>query len=119
MEMSPYQAALRFIQHNSGTGGASSLAKLMLSLWNSQCAFAVSECLGNLDHQNTRIALDAIEQYAREGESEELSKVYRQIHEAYPRYWELGAAATKAKSALRARWEIEDKDDAEDGGVES
>ena len=114
MEMSPYQAALRFIQDNSGTGGASSLAKLMLSLWNSQCAFAVSECLGNLDRQNTRIALDAIEKYAREGESEELSEVCRQINAAYPRYWKLGAAATKAKSDLRARWEIEDRDDEED-----
>lgn len=114
MEMSPYQAALRFIQHHSGTGGASSLAKLMLSLWNSQCAFAISECLGNLDRQNTRIALDAIEKYAREGESEELSEVCRQINAAYPRYWKLGAAATKAKSELRARWEVEDRDDEED-----
>ncbi|MCC8799100.1 hypothetical protein [Xanthomonas euvesicatoria] len=114
MEMSPYQAALRFIQHNSGTGAAGSLAKLMLSLWNSQCAFAVSECLGNLDRQNTRIALDAIEKYARDGETEELSKICRQIHETYPRYWELGAAATKAKSDLRARWEIEAGDDEED-----
>ncbi|HDS1082326.1 TPA: hypothetical protein QDZ62_000126 [Stenotrophomonas maltophilia] len=112
--MSPYQAALRFIQHNSGTGGASSLAKLMLSLWNSQCAFAVSECLGNLDRQNTRIALEAIEKYTREGESEDLSDVCRQINAAYPRYWKLGAAATKAKSQLRAQWDIEDKDDEDD-----
>jgi len=32
----PYQVALNWIEKNPGTGGAAGLAKLVLSLWNSE-----------------------------------------------------------------------------------
>ncbi|WP_372364221.1 hypothetical protein ACCQ07_22185 (plasmid) [Xanthomonas sp. NCPPB 3583] len=109
--MSPYQAALQWILANPGTGSANSLAKLMLSLWNSQCAFAISECIGNLDGVRGGIALQVIQRYMEEGETQELNNVCEQINEAYPRLWELGIAATRAKATLREKWEVEDRRD--------
>ncbi|AOY69486.1 hypothetical protein QYG06_17875 [Xanthomonas euvesicatoria] len=107
--MSPYEAALQWIMSNPGSGSANSLAKLMMSLWNSRCAFAVSECVWNLDGARSELALRAIERYLKEGETPEFNRVCEQIHEAHPRLWELGDAASRAKAQLREKWELEDR----------
>lgn len=106
--MSPYEAALQWIMSNPGSGSANSLAKLMLSLWNSRCAFAVSECVWNLDGARSELALRAIERYLKEGETPEFNRVCEQIHEAHPRLWELATPrrAQKPSCGKNGNWKI-------------
>jgi hypothetical protein len=58
IHMNPYREAEAWIERHPGTGFATSLAKLVLSLWNADCAFSFREYISNLDrsrrssHQN-------------------------------------------------------------------
>jgi len=104
----PYQTALKWILQNTGTGGRNSLCKLILSLWNpDDYPFSVASCLGNLDENLTRLALEMIEDYARHGETPELVEVGRKVFEASPGLVELGIAARDAMYGVRSRWDRE------------
>jgi hypothetical protein len=107
--ISSYDEALHFIQRNPGTGGASSLAKLILSLYNDSCGFSFAECIGNLDDRLTNVALRMVQDYAARGESEDLRAAGKVIHDdLYPRLWEMGMAIQDARTNLRSKWEAED-----------
>jgi hypothetical protein len=62
--ITPYDEALQFIKQDPGTGGASSLAKLVLSLYNDMCGYSFAECVGNLDDRLTSVALRMVKDYA-------------------------------------------------------
>lgn len=104
----PYLTALKWILQNPGTGSGVSLSKLLLSLWNSEdYPFSVAGCLGNLDGNLTRLALEMVEDYARRGETPELVEVGRKVYEVSPGLVELGIAARDAMSSVRQRWDNE------------
>ena len=107
-QLSPYQEAVGWIQRHPGTGSANSLAKLVLSLWNDECAFSFRECISNLDEDRTRLALRLVTHFAARGEDQELVAAGHEVCRAYPRLWDLGQAADTAKRQLQARWHKED-----------
>ena len=106
-EQDPYFEAWDFIQNHPGTGGSNRIAKLVLSLWNDDCAFAFSECCTSLDTARKQLALRLVAAYLADGETPDLVRVGHLIHQRYPEFWELGQAATAGKQALRDRWERE------------
>jgi hypothetical protein len=103
--MSPYKEALSWIQRHPGTGGANSLAKLILSLWNDECGFSFRECIHNLDEDRTALAVRMVSHFATHGEDSELVEIGHEVCGDYPRLWDLGQAADQAKNRLRGEWE--------------
>jgi hypothetical protein len=106
--ISPYAEAWHWVERHPGTGSANSLAKLLLSLWNQENAFSFRECVHNLDAQRIRLALRVVIHFAECGEDSELIKIGYKVYEAYPRLWELGEAATRAKFDLQEKWGASD-----------
>jgi hypothetical protein len=108
--ISPYDEALHFIKRHPGTGGASSLAKLVLSLYNDICGYSFSECISKLDEHLIAVALRMVQYYALHGETDDLRAVGRTIRdELYPQLWEVGIAMRDARQALRNEWEAEER----------
>ena len=108
IHMNPYREAEAWIERHPGTGSATSLAKLVLSLWNAECAFSFRECISNLDEDRTALAVKMVSYFARHGEDNELCEVGKNICETHSRLWDLGQAAEDAKCGLRAKWSAED-----------
>lgn len=104
---SPYHEALEFIRQNQYCGSAANMAKLVLSLWNSDAAFSFRECVNNFDDTRAALALRMVQHFTKHGEDSELVEVGYTVHDLFPRLWELGAEATEAKQKLRQRWEDE------------
>ncbi|ARJ66149.1 hypothetical protein WV31_10980 [Magnetospirillum sp. ME-1] len=102
--MTPYAEALHWIKAKPGTGSAETLAKLVLSIWNSDCAFSFRECIANLDPERTALAVRVAAHFAEVGEDDELVEIGHAVCALYPRLWDLGEAADEAKTALRRRW---------------
>lgn len=98
---SPYREALGFIQRNPGTGGAGSLAKLILSLWNDECCYSFRECVSNLDGPRTALALRMAAEFAAHGETQELIDIGHRVCKSHPLLWDQGQAGTEAKRAWR------------------
>lgn len=107
--MSPYKEALVWINQHPGTGSSSSMAKLVLSFWNQDCAFTFRECIGNLDDNLTRMAMRMASHFAAHGEDEDLVEVGHEICERFPRLWEAGQAMTNTRNELRRQWDREDE----------
>lgn len=108
MLSTPYHDALAWINAAPGTGSATNLARLTLSFYNSNCAFAFSECVSNLDSERTGIAVRMAVYYAQNGEDEDLRNVGKILADQFPRMWETGVVMTDARNALRRKWERED-----------
>lgn len=110
--MSPYHKALELIEQHPGTGSATALAKLVLSLYNGrECPFAFGECVASLDQKNTRLALDMCAYYCEHGEDKNLREVSARIVKIMPDLWEIGRAAWKAKYDLREKWRNDDNEE--------
>lgn len=108
--ISPYDEALQFIRQNPGTGGAYSLSKLILSLYNHIAGFSFAECVGNLDDRLTGVALRMVQDYAARGETDDLRAAGKIIHDdLYPRLWEMSIAMRDAREALRTKWDEEER----------
>lgn len=108
--ISAYDEALQFIKQNPGTGGAGSLAKLVLSLYNDLCGFSFAECVGNLDDRLTQIALRMVQDYAAHGETADLLAAGKMIaDDLYPRLWEMGLAMRDARQATREKWQADER----------
>ena len=111
----PYAETLALIEKFPDTGGAASIAKLVLSLYNEQCGFAFSECVGNLDNANTNLAIKLVSYFAAHGESNELREVGKVlVGKHYPGLWELGIAMRNARDATRAKWAAEERKSEQD-----
>lgn len=111
MSMGVYEEAWRWIEQNPGTSGASGLAKLVLSLYNSNCGFAFSECVAVLDDNLTNLSIRMATEYARLGETEELRQVGKLVAEQYDRLWLQGEAMRDVRYQLRRKWELEDEEE--------
>jgi hypothetical protein len=96
-----YARAIAFIDAHPGCGGAVSLSKLILSLWNDEAAYSFRECVSNLDDARTAIAVDMVREFAANGETEELVKAGYYIHGKYPLLWDVGVAGDEAKRVTR------------------
>jgi hypothetical protein len=109
--ISPYDEALSIIKQHPGTGGAGGLAKLVLSLYNSDCGFSFAECVGSLDDRLTSVALRMVQDYAAHGESDDLRAAGKIIStDLYPELWEMSMAMRDAREATRRRWQQEEQD---------
>jgi hypothetical protein len=104
---SPYHEALAWIRKHPGTGSTTSLAKLVLSLWNIECCFSFRECIHNLDDERTALALRIVTHFAARGEDADLVAIGHAVCSEYPRLWDLGQAGDQAKHALRTIWDQE------------
>ena len=107
--MSPYQEALDWIRLHPGTGSAGSMAKLVLSFWNCECAYPFRECIGNLDGNLTKVAVRMAAHFAQRGEDQELTEIGHQVCKLYPRLWEMGQVMDRAKRAQREEWDVADR----------
>ena len=108
--ISPYDEALQIIKQNPGTGGAGSMAKLVLSLYNDMCGYSFAECVGNMDQRLIGVALRMVKDYAEHGETEDLRAAGKVISDdLYPRLWEMGIAMRDARSALRSKWQDDER----------
>lgn len=106
-----YTAALKWIVENSGTSGATGLAKMVLSLYNRNCGFAFSECIGGLDANLTAMCVKMCEEYSRMGENDELRQVGEELaNNLYYRLWKEGIAMSDTRRSLQEKWEREDRD---------
>lgn len=103
--LSPYHEALEWIEEHRGAGSASRLARLILSLWNSEACFSFRECIDSLDAARTDIAIRCVTKFATEGETDELVRVGYRIHALFPLLWDIGQAGTEAKRATRSSFE--------------
>lgn len=109
--ISPYDEALSIIKQHSGTSGAGGLAKLVLSLYNSDCGFSFAECVGSLDDRLTGVALRMVQDYATRGETDDLRAAGKIIAtDLYPALWEMSMAMRDAREATRRRWQQEEQD---------
>lgn len=106
----PYREALEWIQRHPGTGSSVSMAKLILSLWNTDCGFSFRECVGNLDDDLARLALRMVQHFAQHGEDSELVEVGHLICERFPRLWDAGMAMSRARAELHREWDRADED---------
>jgi hypothetical protein len=108
--ISPYDEALQFIKQHPGTGGASSLAKLVLSLYNHICSYSFAECVGNLDGHLTDLAVRMVRDYAARGETDDLRTAGKIIaDDLYPGLWQMSLAMNEARAATRAKWDAEER----------
>lgn len=109
--MYAYIEALEAIKQHPGTGSSTSLAKLILSLYNQQCSYSIAECIGNLDAKLTALALRMVTDYAKSGESQELRDVGDELcNDLYPRLWEMGEAMQSARDEIRRKWKQDEED---------
>lgn len=109
MMKNPYAEALEWIQRNPGTGGSSSLAKAVLSLYNSLCGYSIGECIGNLDQGLTDLVVRMVKDYAANGETQALRDVGEVLsNKLYPRLWEMGVAMQCARQACQEKWEADE-----------
>jgi hypothetical protein len=109
----PYQVALNWIEKNPGTAGAAGLAKVVLSLCNSECSYSFRECIRSFDDSLTALSVRLIEHFAEHGEDEELVRVGYRVHELYPRLWDAGQKMQDARARLEREWERADRAKAE------
>src|SRR6202035_1565981 len=91
-EYPPYQVAWQRIERNPCTSSASSLVKLILSLWNQSNAFSLRECVDNLDGERTQLALRVAIHFANYREDRELVRSDGRVD-----------APTSRRAALRSR----------------
>ena len=106
--VSPYVEAWHWIDQHRGTDSAHSLAKLLLSLWNSSNAFSLRECIDNLDELRRPLALRVVTYFATHGETRELIELGYKVCEACPRLCALGQRAWDAKRELLEKWQESD-----------
>lgn len=107
MKTNPYLAGLELVKRHSGTSGQTSLAKCILSLYNSEHYFSIGDILGPLDHFYTSTVLAMVSEYAQHGETEELRTAGKYAYENFPGLVELSNAMSDARSKVRQKWERE------------
>jgi hypothetical protein len=109
--VTPYDEALRIIRQHPGTSGASGLAKLLLSLYNSMCGYSFAECVSSLDDRLTNLALRMVQDYAANGETADLIAAGKIIaDDLYPGLWEASVAMHEAREATYERWKQEERE---------
>lgn len=101
----PYLAGLELVKQNYGTSGQSALAKCILSLYNRENAFSIGEVLGPLDATYTETVFAMLNEYVRNGETEELREAGRWVCENFPRLIELSNAMSDVRAKLRREWD--------------
>lgn len=100
----PYLAGLELVKKNHGTGGQTSLAKCILSLYNPTHAFSIGEILGPLDSNYTDVVLAMVHEYARHGETAELRQAGEWAYANFPRLIELSHVMSDARAEVRQMW---------------
>jgi hypothetical protein len=103
----PYREAVELIDRHPGTGSSTGLAKLILSLWNEECAYSFRECVRSFDEERSALAGRMIAHFLQHGEDADLIYAGDHVYKTHPGLWELGRAATDAKTKLRQQWESE------------
>ena len=98
---------LELIDRHPGTGSSTGLAKLILSLWNGDCAFSFRECVSSFDPARSDLARRIITHFLAHGEDDDLCRAGDHICETHGELWDLGQAAADAKAKLRQQWETE------------
>lgn len=86
--MTPYAEAHQFIQQGPGTHSAEGLSKLLLSLWNTRCAYGFRECISPLDEERSRLALRVISHFMTVGEDDELRQIGQALASISPQLLE-------------------------------
>lgn len=105
----PYKEALHWIKRHPGTGSATSLAKLILSLWNEDCSFSFRECVSNLDGNLSDLAIRLVTHFNDHGEDSELVATGHEVCDLYPRLWAMSEAMMHARRTLREEWRNADE----------
>lgn len=105
--MNPFAEALQFIQTNKGTSSATGMAKLILSIYNSNHSFGIADCLQSFDKNRLELAMRMINHYGMAGEDADLLNAGREIYNSHPNLIELSNAASDAKSEVRDKWRRE------------
>lgn len=110
MPTNPYLAGLELAKEHSGTSGQMAMVKLILSLYSSRNAFAMSDILASLDSRYSAAALAMVAEYAKHGETEALRDAGRWCVANFPGLIELATAMAEARDQVHHRWERERED---------
>ena len=105
MEKNPYMVGLKMVRENIGTSGQIALAKCILSLYNSDHAFSISEIVSPLDFKYTGIVVAMLSAYIKKGETEELRIAGKWVYDHFPHLVELSNAMTEARGSVRLKWD--------------
>lgn len=105
MSTNPYLAGLHLLKQHPGTSSQKCLAKCILSLYNANHAFSISEILAPLDSRYAKAVLDMVHAYADRGATEELNHAGEYVVAHFPNLVELSNAMSEARSAVRAKSE--------------
>ena len=100
----PYQEAVELIDRHPGTGSSTGLAKLLLSLWNADCAFSFRECVSSFDADRSDLALRIVRHFLTHGEDVGLLRAGEHVLKARTDLWDLGLTGTTAKTELQQEW---------------
>ena len=112
----PYQPAVDWIKRSPGTGGSNGLAKLILSLWNNNCAFSFRECVRSFDDTRSEWAAKIIIHFLQHGEDAYLKRAGKEVYDLCPYIWDWGYAGGEARRSwdreeYRERLETLDNED--------
>lgn len=108
--MNPITEGLEFVKYASKTGSGIGMAKLILSLYNSNHAFGFADCVRSFDRERLVLASKMVGHYTVCGEDQALLDAGLYVYENYPDLIELSNAASYAKSEVRERWNQERKE---------
>lgn len=95
----PYTPALEWIRKDPGTGSATGLAKLILSLWNDEAAYSLRECCSSYDDIRTAWTLKIVAHFLKHGEDKFLVDAGDEVYKLCPYLWDVGYAGTEGKRA--------------------
>lgn len=107
LPISPYGEAWSWVAQHPGTGSATSLAKLLLTL--SHGGFSLKECFHELDDTRLELALRVVNHFAVYERDAELLEIERRLEASEPRLSAIARATAAAREALRERWHAEDR----------
>lgn len=102
--MNPIAEGLEFAKRASHSGSGIGMAKLILSLYNSNHSFSFSECVSAFDRTRLDLAARMVSHYCTNGEDEALLEAGQYVHKNFPQLLELSSAASNAKSEVREQW---------------
>ena len=98
MSTNIYLAGLHLLKHPPGTKSQLSLAKCILSLYDTRHAFGIGEILSPLDSRYAKAVLDMLHAYAENGATEELNHAGEYVTAHFANLVEQSNAMAEARS---------------------
>lgn len=93
--MTPFDEATEFIR-SFDCSSADTMAKLVLSIAESDAAFGFRECVTRFDSERMDLACRLVEYFREHGHDQNITENAWEIRQMYPGLYEMGIVASKA-----------------------